>query len=108
MLALAHAIATGPRLLMLDELSMGLAPIVVDELYNHVVQLSTEGITVVMVEQFARTALAVAESAMVMMNGRIVQTGAASEVESVLHSAYLGSVPPPEPTSSAQNGSDTP
>ena len=50
MLALARAIATGPRLLMLDELSMGLAPIVVDELYNHVVQLSTEGITVVMVD----------------------------------------------------------
>jgi ABC-type branched-subunit amino acid transport system ATPase component len=45
MLALARAMATSPRLLMLDELSMGLAPIVVDELYNHVVQLATEGIT---------------------------------------------------------------
>ena len=53
MLALARAVATSPRLLLLDELSMGLAPIVVDELYNHVVQLATEGITVVVVEQFA-------------------------------------------------------
>ena len=77
MLALARAVATSPRLLMLDELSMGLAPIVVEELYNHVVQLAAEGITVVVVEQFARTALSVATSAMVMANGRIVQTGAA-------------------------------
>lgn len=91
MLALARAVATNPRLLMLDELSMGLAPIVVHELYNHVVQLAADGITVVLVEQFARTALAVATSAMVMANGRIVQTGLAREVESVLHSAYLGS-----------------
>ena len=60
MLALARAVATSPRLLMLDELSMGLAPLVVDELYNHVVQLAAEGITVVVVEQFARTALSVA------------------------------------------------
>jgi branched-chain amino acid transport system ATP-binding protein len=78
MLALARAVATSPRLLMLDELSMGLAPIIVDELYNHVVQLAAEGITVVVVEQFARTALSVATSAMVMANGRIVQTGAAA------------------------------
>jgi branched-chain amino acid transport system ATP-binding protein len=91
MLALARAVATSPRLLMLDELSMGLAPIIVEELYNHVVQLAAEGITVVVVEQFARTALSVATSAIVMANGRVMQTGAASEVESVLQSAYLGS-----------------
>jgi branched-chain amino acid transport system ATP-binding protein len=104
MLALARAVATSPRLLMLDELSMGLAPIVVDELYNHVVQLAAEGITVVVVEQFARTALAVATSAMVMANGRIVQTGAARDVESVLHSAYLGPVQPAGAGSPAHNG----
>ena len=80
MLALARAVATSPRLLMLDELSMGLAPIVVDELYDHVVQLATDGITVVVVEQFARTALRVATSAIVMANGRVVQTGAAGDV----------------------------
>jgi branched-chain amino acid transport system ATP-binding protein len=104
MLALARAVATSPRLLMLDELSMGLAPIVVDELYKHVAQLAAEGITVVVVEQFARTALSVATSAMVMANGRIVHTGAAGEVESVLHSAYLGPVQPAEAASPAHNG----
>jgi branched-chain amino acid transport system ATP-binding protein len=98
---------------MLDELSMGLAPMVVDELYNHVVQLAAEGITVVVVEQFARTALSVATSAMVMANGRIVQTGAARDVESVLHSAYLGpvqdtevsAVTPDGPSHSGDDGS---
>ena len=104
MLALARAVATSPRLLMLDELSMGLAPLVVDELYDHVVQLAADGITVVMVEQFARTALTVANSAMVMANGRIVQTGAARDVEAVLHSAYLGTVQPPQVPSPAHNG----
>ena len=104
MLALARAVATSPRLLMLDELSMGLAPLIVDELYNHVIQLAAEGITVVVVEQFARTALSVATSAMVMANGRIVQTGAASDVESVLHSAYLGPVQPAPAGSPANNG----
>jgi branched-chain amino acid transport system ATP-binding protein len=94
MLAMARAVASTPRLLLLDELSMGLAPIIVDELYNHVVQLAREGITVVVVEQFARTALSVATSAMVMANGRIVQSGSARDMESVLHSAYLGTAEP--------------
>jgi branched-chain amino acid transport system ATP-binding protein len=104
MLALARAVATSPRLLLLDELSMGLAPLVVEELYKHVVSLAGEGITVVVVEQFARTALSVASSAMVMANGRIVQTGAADEVESVLQSAYLGSTQSAEVGSPVLNG----
>jgi branched-chain amino acid transport system ATP-binding protein len=90
MLAMARAVATRPRLLLLDELSMGLAPIVVDELYAHVAQLAREGVTVVVVEQFARTALTVATVGVVMAGGRVVHAGPASEVEGVLHSAYLG------------------
>jgi branched-chain amino acid transport system ATP-binding protein len=104
MLALARAVATSPRLLLLDELSMGLAPLVVEELYRHVVSLAAEGITVVVVEQFARTALSVAGSAMVMANGRILQSGSADEVESVLQTAYLGSVDPVETAPPGQNG----
>jgi branched-chain amino acid transport system ATP-binding protein len=76
----------------------------VQELYEHVVNLAAAGITVVVVEQFARTALSVATSAMVMANGRIVQTGAARDMESVLQSAYLGSVQPAEPGSPEHNG----
>jgi branched-chain amino acid transport system ATP-binding protein len=104
MLALARAVATSPRLLMLDELSMGLAPIVVKELYNHVAQLAAEGMTVVVVEQFARTALSVATSAVVMANGRIVHTGPVGEVGAVLHSAYLGGTES-EPTGSPAGNS---
>jgi branched-chain amino acid transport system ATP-binding protein len=79
MLALARAVATRPRLL------------VVDELYRHVGRLADEGVTVVVVEQFARIALSVASAGVVMVGGRIVHTGPSAEVQSVLHSAYLGS-----------------
>ena len=94
MLAMARAVATRPRLLLLDELSMGLAPIVVDELYAHVAELAGDGVTVVVVEQFARTALTVATAGVVMAGGRIVHAGPASEVAGVLHSAYLGTAGP--------------
>jgi branched-chain amino acid transport system ATP-binding protein len=90
MLAMARAVATRPRLLLLDELSMGLAPIVVDELYTHVAELAGDGVTVVVVEQFARTALKVAAAGVVMAGGHIVHAGPSSEMEGVLHSAYLG------------------
>jgi hypothetical protein len=59
---------------------------------------------VVVVEQFARTALSVAATAMVMANGRIIQTGVADEVESVLQSAYLGSSQPAEEDPPSLNG----
>jgi len=109
MLALARALATTPKLLLLDELSMGLAPLVVEELYEHVGRLAAEGITIVLVEQFARTALSVATEAMVMANGRIVHAGPADGVESVLHSAYLGAtetapVAPSQSSSREQEG----
>ena len=94
MLAMARAVASRPRLLLLDELSMGLAPIVVRELYQHVSRLADDGVTVVVVEQFARTALSVATSGIVMAGGRVVHSGPPDEIESVLHSAYLGSKAP--------------
>ena len=90
MLAMARAVATQPRLLLLDELSMGLAPIVVESLYNVVRQLATEGVTIIVVEQFAEFALDVAEHAAVMTGGRIVHEGPASEVGDRLHDLYLG------------------
>ena len=90
MLAMARAVTTQPRLLLLDELSMGLAPIIVESLYNVVRQLAKEDVTVVVVEQFAEFALEVAEYAVVMTGGRIVHQGPSSQVGSRLHDLYLG------------------
>lgn len=91
MLAMARAVATEPRVLLLDELSMGLAPIVVEELYRVVGGLASEGITVVVVEQFAEFALSVAGWAAVMASGRIVHSGPSAEVATSLQELYLGS-----------------
>lgn len=90
MLAMARALSTKPRLLLLDELSMGLAPLIVEELYEVVGQVAREGVSVLVVEQFARTALAVAEFGAVMVNGRIVAVGQPQDIEVQLSQAYLG------------------
>jgi branched-chain amino acid transport system ATP-binding protein len=90
MLAMARAVGTEPRLLLLDELSMGLAPIVVEELYSVVRNLAADGVTVVVVEQFAEFALSVATWAVVITGGRAVHSGTATEVAGSLHDMYLG------------------
>ena len=93
MLALARALFTNPRMLLLDEISMGLAPLVVAELYELVAQAVAEDrITILLVEQFAQTALAIADHAGVMVNGRLVRTGSPAEVGEHLLSAYMGEV----------------
>jgi branched-chain amino acid transport system ATP-binding protein len=93
MLALARALFTNPRMLLLDEISMGLAPLVVAELYELVAQaVAQDRITILLVEQFAQTALAIADHAGVMVNGRLVRTGSPAEVGEHLLSAYMGEV----------------
>ncbi len=92
MLSLARALATDPVILLLDELSMGLAPLIVSELYQQVAAIAAEGVSVLVVEQFARTVLGVADQAVVLAHGNVQAFGKASEIgEDVLASAYLGS-----------------
>ena len=90
MLAVARAIASDPSVLLLDELSMGLAPLIVDQLYEAVRAISADGVTILVVEQFAAAVLGVADTAAVMVNGRVVLTGTPSEVEADLSEVYLG------------------
>jgi branched-chain amino acid transport system ATP-binding protein len=90
MLAMARGLATEPALLLLDELSMGLAPIIVEELYGIVAQIAREGVSILVVEQFARTVLGVADYAAIMVHGRIGRAGNPDELEAELSTAYLG------------------
>jgi branched-chain amino acid transport system ATP-binding protein len=90
MLALSRALGTSPALLLIDELSMGLAPLVVKSLYEIVAQLVAEGISVLLIEQFARMVLPIADFAAIMLQGRITETGTPAAIESQLSAAYLG------------------
>jgi branched-chain amino acid transport system ATP-binding protein len=90
MLAISRAVVSDPALLLVDELSMGLAPLVVRELYEVLGQLSGEGMSVLLVEQFARTALAIADFAAVMVHGEIVAVGQPADLDDAVASAYMG------------------
>jgi branched-chain amino acid transport system ATP-binding protein len=90
MLALSRALASDPALLLLDELSMGLAPLVVGELYETVARIAETGVSILVCEQFARTALRVADYAAVMTGGRIVATGEPDEISAQMSDVILG------------------
>jgi branched-chain amino acid transport system ATP-binding protein len=90
MLAMARALATDPALLLLDELSMGLAPLVVEQLYEIVANIVEDGVSILVVEQFARAVLGIADSVGIMLRGRVTHFGTPSEMEAELSSAYLG------------------
>ena len=90
MLAMARGLATEPALLLLDELSMGLAPIIVEDLYEIVAQIARDGVSILVVEQFARAVLGVADLAVIMQHGQATAAGSPAELESELSAAYLG------------------
>jgi len=90
MLSMSRAFVSEPAVMLLDEISMGLAPIIVADLYEHVAHLAAEGIAILVVEQFATVALKVADHAAVMRQGRIEVVGKPDEVEAHLSGAYLG------------------
>ena len=89
MLAISRALAGDTRVLLLDEISMGLAPIIVSRLFDLVAAIAANGVTVVVVEQFAETALGVADRAAIMLHGRIAHQGTPAEMAEAAESAYL-------------------
>jgi len=94
MLALARGLATDPAVLLLDELSMGLAPLVVGRLYEQVAEIARHGVAVLVVEQFAAAVLDIADHAAVLVRGRVahrIQPDRGSHAE--LAALYLGSTP---------------
>jgi len=92
MLAMARAVMLNPEVVLLDEPSMGLAPILVDEVFKIIGRLKDQGVTMLLVEQFAAAALAVADYGYVLENGRIAVHGPAAQlrVDPAVKAAYLG------------------
>lgn len=90
MLSMSRALATDPALLLLDELSMGLAPIIVQDLYEIVGRVAKLGVSILVVEQFARTVLGVADEAAIMVSGVVSRVGDPSDLEEELEAVYLG------------------
>lgn len=92
MLAMARAIMLNPEIILLDEPSMGLAPILVDEVFKIIARLKSEGVTMLLVEQFAAAALNVADYGYVLENGHITAHGPADKLmnDPAVKAAYLG------------------
>ncbi len=92
MLAMGRALMAHPKLLMLDEPSMGLAPILVQQIFDIIKELNDSGTTVILVEQNAEMALEICDRAYVLETGRIVKSGTGSELASseAVRRAYLG------------------
>lgn len=92
MLAMGRAIMARPKLLLLDEPSMGLAPIMVKTIFNTIEEIRKEGTTILLVEQNAHMALSIADRAYVIETGRVVLSGTANELKETeqVKAAYLG------------------
>ncbi len=92
MLATGRALMTNPKILLMDEPSMGLSPILVNEIFSIIEQLHASGITILLVEQNAKKALAVADRAYVLETGKISMSGPASKLaeDDRVRKAYLG------------------
>ena len=92
MLAMGRALMSKPKLLMLDEPSMGLAPILVEQIFDIIRELNHAGVTILLVEQNARMALSIAHRGYVLETGKIVATGTGAELleDEAVKKAYLG------------------
>ncbi len=92
MLAIGRALLGRPRLLLLDEPSMGLAPLLVEEIFRVIVELNAQGVAILLVEQNARAALAIAQRGYILETGRVIKTAPAADLlaDDVVRRAYLG------------------
>ena len=92
MLAMARAVMLNPDIVLLDEPSMGLAPILVEEVFRIIARLKSKGVTMLLVEQFAAAALNVADYGYVLENGKIAVHGPAEKLKNdpAVKAAYLG------------------
>jgi branched-chain amino acid transport system ATP-binding protein len=101
MLAIARALLSRPSLLLLDEPSMGLAPLVVEEIFRLIVEIRRTGTTILVVEQNAQRALDISQRAYVMASGVVVAEGRSSDLcdDAWLRQAYFGGAAPSESTS---------
>ena len=93
MLAICRGLMGKPKVLMLDEPSLGLAPVVVNEVFRNIQRIKEAGITVILVEQNAKKSLSIADYAYVIENGRVVMSGTGKEMleNPEVAAAYLGS-----------------
>ena len=96
MLALARALAVTPKLIIADEMSLGLAPMVAEEVFRGLDEARKSGITVVLIEQFVHRALALADSCVILTRGRVGWSGPASEAHDEVIERYLGEAAPSE------------
>ena len=90
MLALSRALTTDPQVILIDEISMGLAPIIVERLFESVAEIAAEGRTIVLVEQLAELVLEIADFAAVISKGTVATIGQPGDVRDALEEIYLG------------------
>ena len=80
MLAMSRALTTNPKVLLLDEISMGLAPIIVDQIFDFLHRVAGEGVSLLLVEQYVNKALAIADYAYILGRGQLIFAGDAAEL----------------------------
>ena len=90
MLVIGMALMAKPKLLLLDEPSLGLAPTIVEAVYKSIAELASEGVTIVLVEQMATLALRFVDRGILLNLGHVVASGGPAELEEELEAAYLG------------------
>jgi len=90
MLAMARALAVRPKLIVADEMSLGLAPIVVDDVFHRIEQAKQDGVTVILIEQFVHRALALADKCVILNQGHVAWSGDAGDAKQEALERYLG------------------